>query len=77
MSGARSRSISIVAFREVDGERILLGKVGVGKFIGEMGIVENRLRSATARAASEVEVEIFTPTQFFDQIAARRGPLAS
>jgi hypothetical protein len=36
---------------------------------GEMGVVENRPRSATARAASEVEVEIFTPAEFFDQIA--------
>src|SRR4051794_34029899 len=29
-----------------------------------------RPRSATARAASEVEVEILTPTEFFDQIAS-------
>jgi hypothetical protein len=34
-----------------------------------MGVVENRPRSATARAASEVEVEILTPTEFLDQIA--------
>jgi hypothetical protein len=34
-----------------------------------MGVVENRSRSATARAASEVEVEILTPTEFLDQIA--------
>ena len=35
-----------------------------------MGVVENRPRSATARAASEVEVEIFTPTEFLDHIAS-------
>jgi CRP-like cAMP-binding protein len=57
-------------FRELDGEAILLGTVGAGQFIGEMGFVENRPRSATARAASEVEVEILTPTEFFDQIAS-------
>jgi len=57
-------------FRELDGEPILLGSVGAGQFIGEMGVVENRPRSATARAASEVEVEILTPTEFFDQIAS-------
>jgi len=57
-------------FRELDGEAILLGTVGAGQFIGEMGVVENRPRSATARAASEVEVEILTPTEFFDQIAS-------
>ena len=56
-------------FRELDGEPILLGTVGAGQFVGEMGVVENRPRSATAQAASEVEVEILTPTEFFDQIA--------
>jgi hypothetical protein len=34
-----------------------------------MGVVENRPRSATARAASGVEVEILRPTEFLDQIA--------
>src|ERR1700724_4635686 len=56
--------------RELDGDPILLGTVRAGQFIGEMGVVENRPRSATARAASEVEVEILTPTEFFDQIAS-------
>jgi CRP/FNR family cyclic AMP-dependent transcriptional regulator len=40
-----------------------------------MGVVENRPRNATARAASEVEVEVLTPTEFFDQIA--RSPRAA
>ena len=35
-----------------------------------MGVVENRPRSATARAVSVVEVEILTPTEFLDQIAS-------
>src|SRR5439155_11009226 len=66
---------SVDILRELDGEPILLGTVGAGQFIGEMGVVENRPRSATARAASEVEVEILTPTEFFDQIA--RSPQAA
>jgi CRP/FNR family cyclic AMP-dependent transcriptional regulator len=61
--------------RELDGDPILLGTVGAGQFIGEMGVVENRPRSATARAASEVEAEILTPTEFLDQIA--RSPRAA
>src|SRR3954452_12376043 len=61
--------------RELDGEPILLGAVGAKQFLGEMGVVENRPRSATARAACEVEVEILTPTEFFDQIA--RSPQAA
>jgi CRP/FNR family transcriptional regulator, cyclic AMP receptor protein len=36
--------------------------------VGEMGVVENRSRSATVRAASEVEAEFFNPTEFLDQI---------
>jgi hypothetical protein len=55
--------------RELDGDSIVLGRVGAGQFIGEMGIVENRRRNATVRAASEIEVEILTPSEFLDQIA--------
>ena len=61
--------------RELDGDPILLATVGAGQFLGEMGVVENRPRTATARAASEVEVEILTPTEFLDQIA--RSPQAA
>src|ERR1700749_4013411 len=50
----RLLSGSVDILRELDGEAILLGTVGAGQFIGEMGVVENRPRSATARAASEV-----------------------
>src|SRR5260221_5896681 len=64
----RLLSGSVDILRELDSEPILLGTVGAGQFIGEMGVVENRPRSATARAASEVEVEILTPPEFLDQI---------
>src|ERR1700755_2050300 len=64
----RLLSGAVDILRELDGDPILLGTVGAGQFIGEMGVVENRPRSATARAASEVEVEILTPTEFLDQI---------
>jgi CRP/FNR family transcriptional regulator, cyclic AMP receptor protein len=65
----RLLSGTVDILRELDSDPILLGTVGAGQFIGEMGVVENRPRSATARAASEVEVEILTPTEFLDQIA--------
>lgn len=65
----RILSGTVDILRELDGEPILLGRVGAGQFIGEMGVVENRPRSATARAAGEVEAEILAPTAFFDQIA--------
>jgi CRP/FNR family transcriptional regulator, cyclic AMP receptor protein len=66
----RLLSGAVDILRELDGDPIVLGTVGAGQFIGEMGVVENRPRSATARAASEVEVEILTPTEFLDQIAS-------
>src|SRR5271166_4204000 len=65
----RLLSGTVDVLRELDSDPILLGKVGAGQFIGEMGTIENRRRSATVRAASEVEVEILTPTEFLDQIA--------
>jgi hypothetical protein len=65
----RVLSGAVDILRDLDGEPILLGTVGAGQFIGEMGVVENRSRNATARTASEVEVEILTPTEFLDQIA--------
>jgi len=65
----RLLSGTVHILRELDGDLILLGTVGAGQFVGEMGVVENRPRNATARAASEVEVEILTPTEFLDQIA--------
>src|SRR5262249_39491941 len=71
----RLLSGAVDILRELDGDPILLRTVGAGQFIGEMGVVETRPRSATARAASAVEVEILTPTEFLDQIA--RSPLAA
>jgi hypothetical protein len=60
---------TVDVLRELDGDPILLGTVGAGQFIGEMGVLENRPRNATVRAASEVEVEFLTPTEFVDEIA--------
>src|SRR6201981_3835191 len=64
----RPLSGAVDILRDLDGDPILLGTIGAGQFIGEMGVVENRSRNATARAASEVEVEILTPIEFSDQI---------
>ena len=64
----RLLSGAVDILRDLDGDPILLGTIGAGQFVGEMGVVENRPRNATARAASEVEVEILAPIEFFDQI---------
>ena len=60
-SVCRLLSGAVDILRELDGEPVLLGTVGAGQFIGEMGVLESRPRNATARAVSEVEVEILTP----------------
>src|SRR6201989_3019753 len=65
----RILSGSVDILRELDGEPILLGRVGAGQFIGEMGVVRNSPRSATALAAGDVEVEILTPAEFLDEMA--------
>jgi CRP/FNR family transcriptional regulator, cyclic AMP receptor protein len=67
----RLLSGTVDVVRELDGHPILLGKVSAGQFLGEMSVIEkNRPRSATARAASEVEVEILTQAEFLDEIAS-------
>jgi CRP/FNR family transcriptional regulator, cyclic AMP receptor protein len=66
----RVLSGAVDVLRELDGYPILLGRVGVGQFVGEMGVIENRPRSATARAASEVEAEVLTRSEFLDEIVS-------
>ena len=64
-------------FNRADGDAIILGAVGAGQFIGGMGVVENRPRGATARAASEGEVEILTRASSSIRSPARPGPRAN
>ena len=66
----RLLSGTVDILRELDGDPILLGSVGPVQFIGEMGVLEDRPRSATARAASEVQVEFLNPAEFLEQIVS-------
>jgi CRP/FNR family transcriptional regulator, cyclic AMP receptor protein len=72
----RLASGEVEILRDLGGGAIVLGTLSAGQFIGEMGVVENRpTRSATARAATEVEVEVISPTDFLDRIS--RSPEAA
>jgi CRP-like cAMP-binding protein len=51
------------------GEAIVLGRVGPGEFVGEMGAIEQRPRSATARAASDVTLHMLSREAFLERIA--------
>lgn len=55
--------------REVGDASVLLGHVRDGEWLGEMGVMENRSRSATARAAADGVAETMSAQQFVDQVS--------
>jgi len=64
----RIRTGEIEVLREVGEASVLLGDVREGEWLGEMGVIENRNRSATARAATDGAAEVFTAGQFLDRV---------
>jgi len=64
------RTGEIEVLREIGVTSVLLGHVRDGEWLGEMGVIENRSRSATARAAADGEVEILTAQQFLDRVSS-------
>jgi CRP/FNR family transcriptional regulator, cyclic AMP receptor protein len=63
------RSGSADVLRYVGDEAIVLGTVQAGEFVGEMGVLENRPRSATVRAAAVVEAELIPRQAFLDRVS--------
>ena len=55
--------------RETGDEAIVLGTVHAGEFVGEMGVLEGRPRSATVRAAGAVEAELIERQAFLDRVS--------
>jgi CRP-like cAMP-binding protein len=55
--------------REVGADSILLGTAKEGEFLGEMGVLNERPRSATVRAASELEVELISRRGFLERVS--------
>ncbi len=64
------RSGKFDVLREVDAASIVLGQAGEGEWLGEMGVIENRSRSATVRAAEDGEVEVLTTREFFERVSS-------
>jgi CRP-like cAMP-binding protein len=59
----------IEILREINLDSILLGEVEAGEWLGEMGVMETRRRSATARAASNGTAEVLTSEEFIDRVS--------
>ncbi|MGC2350264.1 MAG: cyclic nucleotide-binding domain-containing protein, partial [Methylocella sp.] len=66
----RVRSGEIEVLREVGATSVLLGHVRDGEWLGEMGVIEGRGRSATARATADGEVEVLTARQFLERVSS-------
>ena len=66
----RIKSGSVEILREVGDSTIVLGTVLGGQFVGEMGVIEKRVRNATARASTAVEAEQFSVPEFFQRVSA-------
>jgi hypothetical protein len=60
---------SVDVLREVGDDAIVLGTVRAGEFVGEMGVLEGRARSATVRAAAPVEAELIERQAFLDRVS--------
>jgi CRP-like cAMP-binding protein len=63
------RSGRAEVLREVGEDCILLGTAAEGEFLGEMGVLDGRPRSATVRAASELEVELISRRGFLERVS--------
>jgi CRP-like cAMP-binding protein len=63
----------IEVLREVGPNSIVLGHVREGEWLGEMGVIENRTRSATACAATDSTVESMSAQAFLDRVSADPG----
>jgi CRP/FNR family cyclic AMP-dependent transcriptional regulator len=62
-------------FKKHNGQKIVLGVMKPGDFLGEMGVVDDQPRSASACAKNQVSMIIYEEEEFFDLIS-RDGSLA-
>jgi len=54
----------VAIIKERPGSPLVLGRVREGEFLGEMGVVEEQPRSATAKAETPVRVDVFGAGEF-------------
>lgn len=63
------RSGTVAVLKERPESPVVLGHVGTGEFLGEMGAVEGLPRSATAQAETPVVADVFEKTQFLELVS--------
>ena len=66
----RVASGEIEILREVDATSVVIGHARDGEWLGEMGVIEGRSRSATARAVTDGEGEVLTAQQFLERVSS-------
>lgn len=59
----------VEVLREHGDASVLIGHVRGGEWLGEMGVIENRRRSATARASMNGAAEVFSAQEFLDWVS--------
>ncbi len=68
-----SGSIEIV--KNIDGKEVVLGNVGKGGMFGEMALIDEKPRMASARAVGQVTVMVIS-RKMFDKKLSRMDPFA-
>ncbi len=63
----------VQVFKEDGKQEVMLGQIGSGEFVGEMGVIEDRPRSATVRAESDVTVEWIDKKEFLERVSRDSG----
>ena len=58
----------VEVLKRTDGEEVVLGEVGAGEFVGEMGVIEGRPRGATVRAKSNVRLRLMDESEFNERL---------
>ncbi len=56
-------------FKIVDGQRVVLGHAGPGEYLGEMGLIDDSPRSASARAQGRVEAMLLERCEFLKEMS--------
>ncbi|MFS2008679.1 cyclic nucleotide-binding domain-containing protein [Azospirillum sp. CT11-132] len=59
----------IEILREHGDASVLIGHVRGGEWLGEMGVIEHRRRSATARASMDGTAEVLSAEEFLDRVS--------